>query len=91
MHAPCVYLLLYLYIHLLLFGDSPVAQMAENLPAMQETWVQPLGEKDPLEEEMASTPIFSPGAFHGQRSLAATVHGVAESDTTERLTHLFGH
>ena len=25
-----------------------------------------------------------PGKFHGQRSLVATVHGVAESDTTER-------
>ena len=30
-----------------------MAQMVENLPAMQETWVQSLGQKDPLEEEMA--------------------------------------
>ena len=32
---------------------SLVAQMVKNLPAMQETWVQSLGWKDPLEKEMA--------------------------------------
>ena len=31
-----------------------VAQMAKNLPAMQETWVQSLGWKDPLEKQMAN-------------------------------------
>ena len=29
---------------------SPVAQMVKNLPAVQETWVRSLGQKDPLEE-----------------------------------------
>ena len=29
---------------------SPVAQMVENLPAMQKTWVQSLGQEDPLEK-----------------------------------------
>ena len=29
-----------------------VAQMVKNLPAMQETWVQSLGQEDPLEEGM---------------------------------------
>ena len=33
---------------------SLVAQLAKNLPAMQETWVWSLGEEDPLEEEMAT-------------------------------------
>ena len=33
--------------------DFPVAQMVKNLPAMQETWVQSLGQEDPLEKEMA--------------------------------------
>ena len=33
---------------------SLVAQMVENLPAMQETWVQSLGREDPLEKEMAT-------------------------------------
>ena len=32
---------------------SLVAQSVQNLPAMQETWVQSLGWKDPLEKEMA--------------------------------------
>ena len=33
---------------------SLVAQMVKNLPAMQETGVQSLGQEDPLEEEMAT-------------------------------------
>ena len=28
--------------------------MVKNLPAVQETWVQSLGQEDPLEEEMAT-------------------------------------
>ena len=32
--------------------------------------VQSLGWDNPLEEEMATTPVFLPGEFHGQRSLA---------------------
>ena len=31
-----------------------VAQMAKNLPAIQETQVRPLGQEDPLEEDMAT-------------------------------------
>ena len=33
---------------------SLVAQSVKNLPAMQETWVQSLGQEDPLEKEMAT-------------------------------------
>ena len=33
---------------------SLVAQTVNNLPAMQETWVQSLGWEDPLEKEMAT-------------------------------------
>ena len=33
---------------------SLVAQMVKNLPAMQETWVQSLGWKDPLEKGIAT-------------------------------------
>ena len=33
--------------------DSLMAQMVKSLPAMQETWVQPLDRKDPLEKGMA--------------------------------------
>ena len=37
-----------------LVGASLVAQMVKNLPAMQETSVQSLGQEDPLEKEMAT-------------------------------------
>ena len=31
-----------------------MAQRVKHLPAMQETWVQSLGQEDPLEKEMAN-------------------------------------
>ena len=33
---------------------SLVAQLVKNLPAMQEMWVQSLGQEYPLEKEMAT-------------------------------------
>ena len=42
----------------------------QNLPAMQETWVISLGWEDPLRRAWQPTPIFLPGEFHRQRSLA---------------------
>ena len=33
---------------------SLVAQLVKNLPVMQKTWVQFLGQEDPLENEMAT-------------------------------------
>ena len=33
---------------------SRPAQMAKNLPAVQETWVKSLGQEDPLEKGMAA-------------------------------------
>ena len=36
------------------FYGLPVAQTVKILPAMQETWVQSLGQEDPLETEMAT-------------------------------------
>ena len=35
-------------------GSSLVAQMVKNLPAVQENWVQSLGQEDPLEKGMAT-------------------------------------
>ena len=35
--------------------------MVRSLPAMQEIRVQSLGHEDPLEEGMATTPVFLPG------------------------------
>ena len=37
-----------------LLGASLVVQMVKNLPAMQESWVQSLGRKEPLEKGMAT-------------------------------------
>ena len=63
-------------------GASLVAQMVKNLPAVQETWVQSLGQEDPLRKEWQPTPLFLPGESRGQRSLVGyTVHGVAKSQT----------
>ena len=57
------------YISVLSIQGFPVAQMVENLPAMQEAQVQSLGREDPLEKEWQPTPVFLPGESHGQRSL----------------------
>ena len=38
-----------------------MAQMLNNLPAVWETWVLSLGSEDPLEEGMATPPVFLPG------------------------------
>ena len=68
-------------------GNSLVAQIEKNLPAMQETQVQSLGQEDPLEKGMATTPVFLPGEFHRQRSLVSYCSwGRKESDTNEHLT-----
>ena len=32
--------------------------MVKNLPGMQETWIQSLGQEDPLEKEMATLSSF---------------------------------
>ena len=45
-----------------------MAQTVKNLSAMQGTWVQSLGQEDPLENGMA-TQVLLPGKSHGQRSL----------------------
>ena len=36
------------------FRASLVAQMVKNLPAMWKTWVQSLGQEEPLEKEMTT-------------------------------------
>ena len=53
---------------------SVVSQTVKNLPAMQETWVQSLGQEDPLEKEMATHSRFLPGESHAQRSPAGYSH-----------------
>ena len=66
---------------------SLVGQKVKHLLTMRETWVQSLGQEDPLEKEMAThsstlackTPwTEKPGRLHSPR-------GPKESDTTEWL------
>ena len=60
--------------------------MVKHLPAMQETWVRTLRQKDPLEKEMATHSSTLAWKFHGQRSLVGySPWGRKELDTTERL------
>ena len=64
-----------------------MAQRVKNLPAMQETWVQSLGQEDPLEEGMATHSSIL--AWESQRQKTLTGYspwGPKELDTTERLT-----
>ena len=55
---------------------SLVAQLAKNLPAMRETWVQSLGWKDLLEKGKAAH-----SGILAWRIPWTTVHGVTKSQT----------
>ena len=58
--------------------------MVKNLPEIQKTQVQSLGQEDPLEKGMATTPVFFLGKSHGQRRLAGySPWGHKESGRTE--------
>ena len=58
-----------------------MAQTVKNLPKVQETWVQTLGQEDPLEREWLPTPVFLPGNPMDRRAWRATVHEVSKSQT----------
>ena len=78
-------------------NSSLVAQTVTNLPAMEGTRFQPLGQEDPLEKGLdtystllflfSPTLVFLPGESHGQRSLVGSM-GPHRVDMTERLAHL---
>ena len=55
---------------------SLVAQLVENLPAVQESWVQSLGWEDPLEKGKASH-----SSVLAWRILQTIIHVVARSRT----------
>ena len=66
-----------------------MAQTVKHLPTLWETQVRALGWEDPLEKEMATTPVLLPGQSHGLRSVAGySPRGLKEMDTTERLHSL---
>ena len=62
------------------FWDSHMAQLVKNLPAMQETWAQSPGQKDTLEEGMAThSSILAQRIPTDRGAWQAIVYGVAES------------
>ena len=66
---------------------SLLAQLVRNPHATQETWVQSLGWEDPLEEGMAAhSSILAWRILMDREAWRATVHGVTESNMTERLS-----
>ena len=72
--------------------DFPVAQLVKNLPVMQETRVQFLGQEDPLEKEMAiHSNILACGIPWTEKPGGLQFMGHKEWDTTERLTHTHTH
>ena len=62
--------------------DSLVAQMVKNLPSLRETWVQPLGWEDLLEEGMAThSRILAWRIPMESGAWQAIVYGIAKSRT----------
>ena len=66
MYDVCVIYIKNMYTHIIhtypiIYWALLVAQMVKNPPAMQETWVQPLGREDPLKKAWQPTPVFLPG------------------------------
>ena len=57
---------------------SLVAQMLKNQPAIWETWVQTLGQEDPLEKGRATHPVFCLENPMDRGAWWATVHRDAE-------------
>ena len=56
--------------------------MVKNLPAVQESWVQSLSQKDPLEKEMAThSSILAWEIPMDRGAWWVTVHGVAKGQT----------
>ena len=60
----------------------PSGSGVKNLPATQEVWVQSLGQKDPLEKEMAThSSILAWENSMDRGAWQAIVHGVTRSQT----------
>ena len=50
----------------MLLNCGVMAQMVKHLPAMQETWVRPLGWEDPWRRKWQPTSVLLPGTSHGE-------------------------
>ena len=79
------------YIHIFIpQWASLVAQMVNNLPAVNETQVWSLGWEDLLEDEAAPHSSTLARESHGQKRLTGnSTWGHKESDMTEQLTHSY--
>ena len=65
---------------IMLYLGFPDGSALKNLPANSgDLGPIPGSGRSPWRREWQPTPVFLPGEFHGQRSLVATVHGVAKS------------
>ena len=70
----------------------PDGSAVQNPPGMQEIQVTSLGQEDPSEEEITTTPVFLPGESQGQRSLVGySPKDGKESDTTQQPHEGVGH
>ena len=59
-----------------------MAQTVKNLPVMQETQVQSLGQEDPLEKGMATqSSILAWKIPWTEEPMGSSLHGVAKSQT----------
>ena len=75
-----------LVLRFLYLRASLVVQRLKCLPAMWETWVQSLGQEDPLEKEMAPHSSILAWRVPWMEELGGLQStGRTESDTTERL------
>ena len=61
---------------------SLVAQVAKNLPAMQETWVQSLDQEDPLQKGMATY-----SSILAERIPWTEEPGVLQSTKSQKVRH----
>ena len=88
-------------------NDVQAFLVAQNLPAVQKTWVQSLGWEDPLEKRMLPTPVFRPGSqsdtaalalYHGPHSVCfslnlnkSTSYVSKQKENQTRLSHFHFH
>ena len=69
--------------HWFLLRFNLVAQSVKNLPAMQKTWIQSLGQEDPLEKEMAThSSIFALEIPRTEKPGGLQAMGLQESEMT---------
>ena len=70
------------------YRASLVAQIVKNLPAMQDTWIRPVGWDDPVEKGMAThSSVLGWGIPWTEEP--GGLCGLKESDVTEQLTLVF--